>query len=97
MRAVVNEALTNVNRHANATVVLVSLRYEPDRSMSPSKMMAWEPLNSFFDTFQDSYLHFGLRHISQMVMDRGGSFSVTNGEEAGLVVRVSIPLPTKQP
>ena len=28
---VVNEALTNVNRHANATVVLVNLRYEPDR------------------------------------------------------------------
>jgi signal transduction histidine kinase len=43
-------------------------------------------------TFQDSYHHFGLRHVRQAVIDRGGSFTVANGEEAGLVMKVSLPL-----
>jgi len=96
VRAVVNEALTNV-RHANATVVLVSLRYRADQLDVAIQDDGVGVHELVLRTFQDSYLHFGLRHIRQMVIDRGGSFSVTNGEEAGLVVRVSIPLPIRQP
>ena len=43
-------------------------------------------------TFPDSCLHFGLRHIRQVVTGRGGSFKVSNGEEAGLVLSASLPL-----
>lgn len=96
VRAVVNEALTNVNRHANATVVLVSLRYRADQLDVAIQDDGVGALEIVLRTFQDSFLHFGLRHTRQMVIDRGGSFSVSNGEEAGLVVRVSIPLPTQQ-
>ena len=48
-------------------------------------------------TFPDSYLHFGLRHIRQLTLDRGGTFSLAVGEEAGLVMRVSVPLGAPQP
>ena len=93
---VVNEALTNVNRHANATVVLVNLRYEPDRIDVVIQDDGVGAPELLLDTFQDSYLHFGLRHIRQAVIDRGGTFTVANGEEAGLVLRVSMPLSAKQ-
>jgi signal transduction histidine kinase len=94
---VVNEALTNVNRHANATVVLVNLRYEPDRIDVVIQDDGVGAPQLLLDTFQDSYLHFGLRHICQAVIDRGGTFTLANGEEAGLVLRVSMPLSAKQP
>ena len=72
---VVNEALTNVNRHANATVVLVNLRYEPDRIDVVIQDDGVGAPELLLDTFQDSYLHFGLRHIRQAVIDRGGTFT----------------------
>ena len=95
--AVVNEALTNVSRHANATVVLVSVRYGADRLDVAIQDDGVGVPELVLRTFQDSYLHFGLRHIRQIVIDRGGSFSVANGEEAGIVLRISIPLATEQP
>jgi signal transduction histidine kinase len=43
-------------------------------------------------SFQDSYLHFGLRHMRQQVLNLGGVFEVANGEESGTIVRASVPL-----
>lgn len=89
---VVNEAITNARKHAHGRTVLVSLRYEPDRLdlvVQDDGVGAPEVL---LRTFQDSHLHFGLRHMRQLVIDGGGSFEVSNGEEAGLVVRASLPL-----
>lgn len=89
---VVNEAVTNARKHADARTVLVSLSHEPDRLdlvVQDDGVGAPEVL---LRTFQDSQLHFGLRHIRQLVIDSCGSFEVANGEEAGLVVRVSLPL-----
>ena len=92
VRVVVAEILTNVRRHAGARMVLVSLRYDPqtldlviqdDGSGAPEALLR---------SFQDSYLHFGLRHIRQLVIDRRGEFVVKNGEEGGLVVKVTLPL-----
>ena len=97
MQLVVNEALTNVRRHAHADLVLVSLRYEPDRVEVIIQDDGVGAPEALLNTFSDSYLHFGLRHIRQVVIDRGGSLEVTNGEEAGLVVRVSIPITVPTP
>jgi signal transduction histidine kinase len=92
---VVREALNNVVRHANATVVLVSLRYEAARLEVVVQDNGIGAPEILLRTFPESYLHFGLRHIRQAVNDRGGSLEVANGDEAGLVVRASIPLPTE--
>jgi signal transduction histidine kinase len=94
---VVNEALTNIAKHARATVVLVSLRYEADHLDIAIQDDGVGAPAILLDTYQDSYLHFGLRHMRQVVIDRGGAFAVANGDGAGLVVRASIPLTRQQP
>ncbi len=94
---VVNEALTNVRRHAHARMVLVSLRYELDRVDVVIQDDGVGAPDALLNTFHESYLHFGLRHIRQVVLDRGGSLEVANGDEAGLVVRLSIPISEPAP
>jgi signal transduction histidine kinase len=89
---IVNEAITNARKHADARMVLVSLRHQPDRLDLVVQDDGVGVPEILLRTFQDSELHFGLRHIRQLVIDRRGSFEVSNGEEAGLVVRVSLPL-----
>jgi signal transduction histidine kinase len=89
---VVREALTNVKKHAHATVVLVRLVYSDDRLEVIFQDDGVGAPEGILSTFQDSYHHFGLRHVRQVVIDRGGSFAVANGEEAGLVMKVSLPL-----
>ena len=94
---VVKEALTNVNWHANAAVVLVSLHYESDSLHVAIQDDGVGAPDFVLSSFQDSYLHFGLRHIRQMVIDRGGTFTVANGDEEGFMLRVTIPLLIRQP
>ena len=94
---VVHEALTNVAKHADATSVLVSLRYEADRLDLVIQDDGVGASEMLLGTFQDSYLHFGLRHIRQQVIDRGGSFMVANDAESGLALRISLPLSISQP
>ena len=89
---VVDEALANVKKHARARTVLVSLRYEPDRLDLVVQDDGVGAPDIVLRTFPDSCLHFGLRHIRQVVTGRGGSFKVSNGEEAGLVLSASLPL-----
>ncbi len=74
--------------------VFVSLRYEAARLEVAVQDDGIDAPDILLRTFPDSYLHFGLRHIRQVVIDRGGSLEVANRDEAGLVVRASIPLPT---
>ena len=93
---VIDEALTNVKKHSHARMVLVSLRFENDHLHFVVQDDGTGAPAVLLQTFPDSYLHFGLRHIRQLVIDRGGTFAVTNGEEAGLVLKVSIPLKAGQ-
>lgn len=94
---VIKEALTNVRKHADARLVLVTLRCEVDRLEIAIQDDGVGAPETLLRTFPDSYLHFGLRHIRQLVLDRGGTFSLSAGEEAGLVMRVSIPLGAPKP
>jgi len=90
-RVVVEEALTNTKRHAGAHMVLVSLRYQADRLDVVVQDDGSGASEMLLRTIPDSSLHFGLRQIRQLVIDRGGSFEVFNGDETGLVVRASLP------
>jgi len=90
--AVVREALANVAKHSHAQTVLVSLRYAEDRCdviVQDDVVGAPEPV---LRTFEDSYVHYGLRHMRRQIMDLGGTFAVANGEEGGLVLKVSVPM-----
>jgi signal transduction histidine kinase len=90
--AVVKEALANVAKHAQARMVLVSIRHDEkgvdvviqDDGVGASDLVLC--------SFQGSYLHFGLRNMRRQILEREGTFEVANGEEGGLTVRVSVPL-----
>jgi len=92
VRVVVEEVLTNAKKHADARMVLVSIRYEPSNLNLVIQDDGKGAPDALLRTFKDSYFHFGLRHIRELVIDRGGAFEVANGDEAGLVVRITLPL-----
>lgn len=89
---VADEAITNAGKHAEARTVLVSLRYEADRVGLVIQDDGVGAPEMLLRTFPDSHLHFGLRHMRQLVIDRGGRFEVANGDEAGLIVSASLPI-----
>jgi signal transduction histidine kinase len=90
--SVINEALANVERHAEAQAVLVSIRYEDDRVDVVVQDDGAGVSELVVLTFQDSYLHYGLRHMREQIVSLGGTFEVVQGEENGTIVRLSVPL-----
>ena len=90
--AVIREALTNVCRHAHAGFVLVSLRYEDDSIHVVVQDDGVGMPEVALPHDYDSYLHFGLRHSRDQVLGLGGTFQVVNGEEAGAIVKLSLPI-----
>ena len=93
---VVKEALANVAKHAQARSVLVSIRNDDDCVNMAIQDDGVGAPDLVLRSFQESYLHFGLRHMRQQILERSGTFEVANGEEGGLIVRVSVPLPTPE-
>jgi signal transduction histidine kinase len=92
LSSLVSETLTNVERHARAKMVLVSMRYDDERVdviVQDDGVGIPDPI---LTTFEDSYLHFGLRHLREQVLELGGTLDVANGDEGGTIVRLSVPL-----
>jgi signal transduction histidine kinase len=90
--AVVREALANVARHAQARMVLVSLRYAPGHLDVVVQDDGVGAPDLVLQSYRESHLHFGLRHMREQIVGLGGDFDVANGEESGLVVRLGVPL-----
>ncbi len=91
---VVQEALANVRKHAQATMVLVSLSSNNDTltvtvqdngiGIAPSRLP---------DVMEGDGYHAGLFTLRAMVERAGGRLSLMNGEEGGLVLKAQLPLP----
>jgi signal transduction histidine kinase len=89
--ATAREALANVEQHAHATSVVVSLR-----TTSSGVTLAVQddgvgakPL--VLRSIGSSATHFGLRGVQERVHSLGGSFTVRRGEDGGFVLRVRVP------
>ncbi|MDQ1434485.1 MAG: hypothetical protein QOF59_1301 [Actinomycetota bacterium] len=91
--SVITEALNNVERHARARRVLVSIRYEDDRVDVVIQDDGVGVPGAILTTFQDSFLHFGLRSMRRRIIDLGGTLEVADGEEAGTLIRIGVPVP----
>jgi signal transduction histidine kinase len=91
LNAVIKEALANVTRHAHARMVLVSVRYAPDHVDVVIQDDGVGAPEMVLHSYRESLLHFGLRHMREQIVERGGDFHVANGEESGLTVRLSVP------
>ena len=90
--AVVREALVNVEQHAHATSVVVTLRrsrggvtlaVHDDGVGAPALLLR---------SIGSSFTHFGLRGLQERIRKVGGAFTARNGDDGGLVVRVRVPV-----
>src|SRR6266851_891581 len=90
--AVAREALVNVEQHARATSVVVTLRrsrggvtlaVQDDGIGAPALLLR---------SIGSSFTHFGLRGLQERIRKVGGGFTARNGDDAGLVVRVRVPV-----
>jgi two-component system NarL family sensor kinase len=91
---VVQEALANVCKHAQATMVLVSLSSNNGTlTVTVQDNGVGIPLSRLPDVMQGDGYHLGVFTLRTMVERAGGRLSLTNGEEGGLVLKAQLPLP----
>jgi PAS domain S-box-containing protein len=93
LHAVAREGLANVEQHARATAVVVSLCFEPkavtltvhdDGIGAPALLLG---------TLADSATRFGLNGARDRVLRLGGTFTAESGDDGGFVLRACVPLP----
>jgi len=89
---VIKEALTNVIKHAQGRMALVSLRYEADHVDVVVQDDGVGAPELILAGYEDSYLHFGLRNMRERILALEGDFEVANGDEGGLTVKLSVPV-----
>jgi len=90
---VVQEALANTRKHAQATMVLVSLSSNSDTlTVTVQDNGIGIPPSRLPNVMQGSGYHIGLFTMRTMVERAGGRLSLTNGEEGGLVLKAQLPL-----
>lgn len=91
LHRIVLEALTNVQRHGGASAAIVSLDFEPEQVTLvvqdngrgvPPHILAGQGERSG---------HFGLKGMQRRIEAVGGAFTLHNGEDGGLVIRVAAP------
>lgn len=96
---IVQEALNNVWKHAQATQVMISLEEQSSRMILLTIADNGIGLDTSFDLAEVSHAgHYGLLGISERVALLGGRLSFQNQGEGGLLIRAEIPHPrTVQP
>jgi two-component system sensor histidine kinase DegS len=92
----VKEALNNVVKHARARMVLVSIRYEPDHVDVVVQDDGVGIPDLAMTTDERSVLHYGLQNMRQKITGLGGTLEIENGDERGLTIRASVPLPAAE-
>ncbi len=91
---IVQEGLSNVWKHANATAVSVTLQHTSPRMLLVSILDDGSGLEDAFDLASlSSAGHYGLLGISERVALMGGRLRYENQPEGGLLLQVEIPHP----
>jgi signal transduction histidine kinase/CheY-like chemotaxis protein len=90
--AVAREALTNVERHAAASAVVLSLSFEPSEALLTVQDDGAGVSPLVQRTREDSATHFGLRSLRQRVNRLGGTFIAQPAEDGGFVVRACLSI-----
>ena len=88
---IVHESLINIQKHAHASAVIVSVTVRPDKLViSIQDNGVGFPLTQ--KIIVGNSLHFGLYLMSQLAEHAGGYLEVLNGEDGGAVVRLVLPV-----
>lgn len=91
------EALSNVQRHAAAGAAVVSLNFEPAEIhlVVQDDGVGAPPL--ILDRYLANLGHFGLKAMHRRMATLGGQLTLRNGEDGGLIVRATAPIPPADP
>jgi len=89
---VAQEALLNVRRHARATAVIVTVQITREQATLVIQDNGLGIPMCTLQNYASNGVHLGLKGMQQRISDLGGQFSLTNGEEGGLVVKAVVPL-----
>lgn len=84
---IVQEALTNVVRHAKASHVRVTF----ERSPASLEVTIHDDGQGFSGVVNNSSRHLGIEGMRQRAASLGGTFQITSPEEGGTRVRMQIP------
>jgi signal transduction histidine kinase len=91
---IVQEGLSNVRKHAQASVVQVCLKHTSPRALMVSIADDGQGLADDFDLSALSAAgHYGLLGISERVALLGGRLRFHNQADGGLIIQVEIPHP----
>jgi two-component system sensor histidine kinase UhpB len=89
---IVQEALTNVLRHAQASRLEVRVAQTADRLELEIRDNGCGQVSAFASTG-----HFGLAGMRERVQSHSGSFQLLQREPRGIEIRVLLPLPKQEP
>jgi len=89
---VAQEALSNVRRHAHATIVIVTVQVTNAQAMLVVQDNGVGLSPQMLNTYRDNTMHLGLKGMHSRLEELGGQFSLVNGEEGGLIVKAVVPL-----
>jgi PAS domain S-box-containing protein len=90
--AVAREGLANVEQHAQATAVVLSLRFEAEAVTLTVQDDGLGASALVLSTLVDSATRFGLNASRERVARVGGMFTAESGDDDGFVLRARIPL-----
>jgi signal transduction histidine kinase len=89
---VAGEALTNVRRHSEATMVIVTVQVTNEQAVLVVQDNGIGIPAQTLSTYRGNTTHLGLKGMRNRVEEVGGQFLLTNGEESGLIVKAVVPL-----
>ncbi len=89
---VAQEALSNVRRHACASIVIVTIHVTSEHAILVVQDNGVGLSDKVLQTYGANTIHLGLKGMHHRVEELGGQLSLVNGEEGGLIVKAVVPL-----
>jgi len=86
------EALSNARRHAQATIVIVTVQVSSKQAMLVVQDNGVGLSPQTLQSYRNNTMHLGLKGMHHRIEELGGQFMLANGEEGGLIVKAVIPL-----
>lgn len=90
---IVRESLSNISKHAKATAVIVTLSLDK-QSVHIMIQDDGVGLTEWASRLEDGerQLHFGVASMRQLTIQAHGQFTITNGDDQGVLIKASFPL-----
>ncbi len=89
---IAQETLSNVRRHAQATIVIVTVQVTNEQAVLVVQDNGIGLSPHTCQTYRNNATHLGLKGMHNRIEELGGQFFLMNGEEGGLIVKAVVPL-----